>query len=287
MIDAPIALAFTAGMVATVNPCGFAMLPAYLSFFLGDEESSSSRAEAVSRALAVGATVSGGFLLVFGITGSLFTFASLSVAEYSQWITLVIGTALVVLGIAMLGGFELAARLPKLNKGGRERSLRSMFLFGVSYAVASISCTLPIFTGTVTSTFNRSNFASGVTVFAAYSVGMALVLIALTVSLGLAKTTLVGAMRRALPYVNRVSGALVILAGAYVAYYSWVEIQVTQYGNLDAGGGPVDVVTGWSNDINRWVQDVGATQIGLVLAIVVAAAGTAIALARRSGSRVR
>ena len=37
MIDAPLALAFTAGMVATVNPCGFAMLPAYLSFFLGLE----------------------------------------------------------------------------------------------------------------------------------------------------------------------------------------------------------------------------------------------------------
>ena len=36
-MDAPLALAFTAGMVATVNPCGFAMLPAYLSYFLGLE----------------------------------------------------------------------------------------------------------------------------------------------------------------------------------------------------------------------------------------------------------
>ena len=35
MIDAPLALAFAAGLVATVNPCGFAMLPAYLSYFMG------------------------------------------------------------------------------------------------------------------------------------------------------------------------------------------------------------------------------------------------------------
>ena len=35
MIDAPLGLAFAAGLVATINPCGFAMLPAYLSFFLG------------------------------------------------------------------------------------------------------------------------------------------------------------------------------------------------------------------------------------------------------------
>ena len=38
MIDAPFALALTAGMVATVNPCGFAMLPAYLAYFVGAED---------------------------------------------------------------------------------------------------------------------------------------------------------------------------------------------------------------------------------------------------------
>ena len=37
MIDGLFAYAFTTGMLATVNPCGFAMLPAYLSYFLGIE----------------------------------------------------------------------------------------------------------------------------------------------------------------------------------------------------------------------------------------------------------
>jgi cytochrome c biogenesis protein CcdA len=282
MIDAPILLAFTAGMVATVNPCGFAMLPAYLSFFLGDEDVSPNRSEAIAKAIGVGVAVSGGFLLVFGVAGAAFTFASLSIAKWSQWLTLVIGAGLVVLGIAMLGGFELAARLPKLNKGGKERSARSMFVFGISYAIASISCTLPIFTGTVTSTFNRSNFLSGLTVFVAYSVGMALVLVALTVSLALAKSAFVGALRRALPYINRVSGVLVILAGLYIAYYSWFEIQVTQYGNLDANAGPVDVVTDWSDSINQWVNETGATQIGLVLALIVAASGVGFVIKQRS-----
>ena len=39
VIDAPLALAFGAGMLAAVNPCGFAMLPAYLSYFCGLEGS--------------------------------------------------------------------------------------------------------------------------------------------------------------------------------------------------------------------------------------------------------
>ena len=41
-MDARLALAFSAGMVATVNPCGFALLPAYLSYFLGLEDASQS-----------------------------------------------------------------------------------------------------------------------------------------------------------------------------------------------------------------------------------------------------
>jgi len=48
VIDAPLAFAFGAGMVATVNPCGFAMLPAYLSFFLGIEDERASVGRAVS-----------------------------------------------------------------------------------------------------------------------------------------------------------------------------------------------------------------------------------------------
>ena len=42
MIRGHLALAFSAGMIATVNPCGFAMLPAYLSYFLGLEAGSQS-----------------------------------------------------------------------------------------------------------------------------------------------------------------------------------------------------------------------------------------------------
>ena len=32
----PVSYAFGTGMLAAVNPCGFALLPAYISFFLGD-----------------------------------------------------------------------------------------------------------------------------------------------------------------------------------------------------------------------------------------------------------
>ena len=73
MIDAPLALAFAAGLVATVNPCGFAMLPAYLSYFMGIDEENQGRPAALRGALVVGAIVSAGFLVVFGLAGILIT----------------------------------------------------------------------------------------------------------------------------------------------------------------------------------------------------------------------
>ena len=55
-----IVAAFAAGMVPTVNPCGFAMLPAYLGYFIGLDDGHVDRAEAVRRALVIGGVVSAG-----------------------------------------------------------------------------------------------------------------------------------------------------------------------------------------------------------------------------------
>jgi cytochrome c biogenesis protein CcdA len=71
-MNSAIVYAFGVGMVATFNPCGFAMLPAYLSYFLGLENArdTDNRADAtVLRALAVGAAMTAGFVVVFGVLG--------------------------------------------------------------------------------------------------------------------------------------------------------------------------------------------------------------------------
>jgi hypothetical protein len=165
----------------------------------------------------------------------------------------------------MLKGWEPILNLPKLNRGGRERTGGSMFLFGVSYAVASISCALPLFTSAVAGTFRRADLLSSLAVFVAYSLGMTLVLLALTVSLGMAKQGLVRWLRRALPHINRVSGVLLVVAGAYLTHYGWYEKRLRD-GHLGRSS-VVDRVTGWSDSVRGWIQDVGATRLGLLLAL--------------------
>jgi cytochrome c-type biogenesis protein len=269
VIDAPLAISFAAGMLATVNPCGFAMLPAYLGYFLGQEGHDRDVQSTVGRSLGVGLSVSAGFLAVFSAVGLAIYHLSASVDRWTPWATIVIGAVLVVLGIAMLRGFEPVVALPKLNRGGRERSGPSMFVFGVSYAIASISCALPLFTGAVVGTFRRENLLSSLAVFVAYSLGMTLVLLALTVSMGMARQSMVRRLRRALPYVTRASGGLLIVAGAYLAHYGWYEMRVRDGHSTDSAA--VDIVTGWSSSIANWVYDVGPTRLGLLLALALVA----------------
>ena len=274
MIEAPLALAFASGMVATVNPCGFAMLPAYLGFFLGQEGGDRTVQASVSRSLGVGLSVSAGFLLVFSAVGLAIYHLSASVNEWTPWATVVIGVGLVLLGVAVLRGYEPVVNLPKLQRGGRTRDGQSMFVFGISYAVASISCALPLFTAAVAGTFRRENLVSSLAVFVAYAAGMTLVLLALTVSMGLARQGLVRRLRQALPYVTRASGALLVVAGAYLTHYGWYERRV-RAGEVGDGSSVVDTVTRWSTSISTWVTDVGAMRLGFLLALGLAAVLTA------------
>jgi cytochrome c-type biogenesis protein len=278
MIQAPIALAFAAGMVATVNPCGFAMLPAYLSYFMGlSDGAERSQAGALRSALVVGGIVSLGFLVVFGITGLLITAGFRSIIEWIPWLALVIGFGVIVLGVALLRGFDLNVSLLKAKRGQKGRDFRSVFAFGVSYAVASLSCTLPVFLTVVAGQVTQSNLISGLVTFIVYGLGMALVLVALTVALALGKSSLVRRFRSAMKHVNTISGVILIVAGFYIVWF-WGTTLTSGATALDSGA--FRFVENLSQSALNFVSDhTGA--VAVTLGAMVAGAVVLVAKARR------
>lgn len=269
-MNAVVVYAFATGMVATINPCGFAMLPAYLSYFLGLDDPSSDSQSVVLRAVGISAVVTAGFVVVFTVIGVVLNVAALPIEANMPWATVVIGVALMILGIAMLAGFQPAFALPKLERGGDRRTLWSMFVFGVSYAVASLSCTLPLFLVAVSGVFSSQSFFGGMGAFVAYGLGMGLVLTAITVALALARQSLVARLRGALQHVGRIAGGLLVVAGAFLVYWGWWELQVLS-GNYDPGG-PADTLQRWQTNITGWISNIGPARIGLVLVTFIALA---------------
>lgn len=252
--------AFALGMVALINPCGFALLPAYLGFFLGLDdgaEAEKSSIIALNRAQAVGLSMSAGFLAVFGVLG-LFLAGTITGLQESGWlprITVIVGVGLIALGVAMFAGFQPLVKVPKLNKGGGSRSIGSMFVFGVSYAVASLSCTIGIFLGAIGNSTSGTSFGERLGSFVSYAIGMGLLATVLTLAVGFGKKGIVNRFRQLLPKINLISAAILIVVGIYVALYGIWSEQV-----LDFSAQPtpwidriVTTVEGWQASLATWM----------------------------------
>jgi cytochrome c biogenesis protein CcdA len=266
--------ALGAGLVAAVNPCGFAMLPAYLSYFLGlegdREDVNSSRA--IVRALVVGLTLTAGFVLFFGLIGVLTqtVIDAGTIERRIPYATVTFGVLMVPLGIAMFLGFEPKISLPKMSRGTGSRELPSIFMFGVSYAVVSLSCTAPIFFGTVIGSFTSDGAIDGISVFIAYALGMSLVIMVLTLGMALGRNSIAANLRRVLPYVNKVSGVLLVIAGVFLTLYGWWEIQVLD--DPSSSNWVVERSLDLQNRVQTWVLNSGETRLALAAGLIVATA---------------
>jgi cytochrome c biogenesis protein CcdA len=270
-MSALLATSFAAGLVATVNPCGFAMLPAYISYFLGTT-GDHTRAAAVRRALSVSALMAAGFLLVFGVAGFLLTLGVQAIVEYIPWLAVVVGAGLVVLGVRTYRGRYVTLAL---GSGRVDRS--SVFRFGVSYAVASLSCTLPIFLSLIAGTFARSTVLEGLSAFVAYSVGMSLVITAVTVTIAFGQDRIVRLVRSSAEYVNRISGVVLVGAGLFIV---WFWVTVLSSGSIAlADSGLVRWVDGLSASITSFVRERPFVVAATLLVVVV----TAVLTSRTAG----
>ena len=224
---APLGFAFAAGMASAVNPCGFAMLPAYLGLYLGSNQEAPPKRQ-LGKALLVGLSVTAGFVVLFGTVGVIIAIGARSaVVGVLPWLGLGIGIILAVTGAWMVGGGKLysglAARAASRIGDPSQVSPKGYFLFGLSYGTASLGCTLPIFLTVVGTSLAVSDLGASFGQFLLYALGMGLVIMALTLGLAVAKGAMVGAVRKALPYVQPVGAWLMVIAGAYIVFY-WLTL---------------------------------------------------------------
>ena len=220
----PLGWAFVAGLVASVNPCGFFMLPAYLSYQLGTPDAlQSSRARRVSRALGLGVVVTSGFLLILAAVG-------LVIASGGQWLTRTFPYAGVTIGVALtlLGAWMLqSGRTIGLLAASRayvvpHRSVRNVFLFGIAYAAGSLSCTLPVFLLVVGTSLASNGLLASFSQFISFGLGMGTILMVVTIGAALFQDMLTGLVRAIVPHVHRLSALFLIGAGLYlISYWVW------------------------------------------------------------------
>lgn len=263
-LTGPVVYAFSLGLVGAVNPCGFPLLPAYLMLSAA-EAGSKPLVVRLVRGLWTGAVMTVGFMVVFGALG-LAIKAGVGVAiGWVPWVMIPIGAACVAAGVLTVLGRPLP--LPQFHRrlwSGGNRTV-AFLGFGVAYAVASLSCSLPIFLAGVVGSFTRRGVGIGLSGGLAYALGMGLVVAAVSLAAAGARPLRARSLRAAQPIIQRLAGAVLVLVGAYLLLY-WITALATPLSEP----GPVRAVEGLQRTVSGWLA--GSPRLaGMVIGAVVLA----------------
>ena len=266
-LEGNFAYSFILGVMAAVNPCGFVLLPTYLIYYLGTElnRDDESPVTTLRRSLTVGASVSAGFIGLFLVVGIISRAFTTVIRDNAKYAALVIGVALIGMGIAMFRGWKPPIAQPDVSVQ-RKRTVWNMFLFGIVYAIASIGCTIGLLISVILGSVNRHGFASGVISIVLYGAGMGLLVTALTVALGFARVGLVGTLKKSLRWFDKISAGFVVLTGVYLSWY-WYSA-ITERGSDSV----VSSVERWQTNVASFLQERGAIPLAIVFVVVIAIA---------------
>ncbi len=229
----PVGFAFGAGMVSAANPCGVALLPSYMSSYLGGQEEdleTRSTTARVLRAILVGVAVSMGFVLFFGLAGIVISAGGSALLNFMPVLGFFIGGAMILMAALMIAGRSVFPRLGVFkrfaNRVGvdRELSVKSYFMFGLVYGAGSLSCILPLFLAVIGTGIATGSFATGAGQFLSYSLGMISVVLALTLALTFFKHGFLVRLKKVAPHMHTASAVFLLLGGLYMIFY-WVARQ--------------------------------------------------------------
>jgi cytochrome c-type biogenesis protein len=215
--------AFALGAVAAFNPCGFALVPAYLGLYLRGDVQASLGAR-LRRSIVVAAVVGAMFTLLFGAVGAVFSIGSSLIVRSLPWVGLGVGIVLIGVGGWILSGRPFAPTLPqrmasRVGAGAGRSGLRGYAAFGLAYGAASLGCTFPLFFSVVGTATAVGGPGTAVIAFLLYGAGMAATLGALTIAAGVVSFGILGRARRFGHALSAFGAVLLFLSGAYVVYY--------------------------------------------------------------------
>src|SRR5438128_1965888 len=238
-----IGFAFSAGAAAFLNPCGFAMLPTYVSYFVESNTreiitaSSNSRlilVRGLTRAGLIGLLVTASFIVTFGLTGIAISSLGIGIAKFLPWIAVASGIVIIGIGVAKIFGRTININIPSprgiiYNIHGNHSSndwkkpgYANFFLFGIEYSIASLSCTLPLFLLIVFQSLSAGGIKEGSIVFMAYALGMGSIMVAISLAISASNQTFIKWLRKMASKMNIVTSIVLILAGSYLIYYNLV-----------------------------------------------------------------
>ncbi len=208
-------LIFTAGALALLSPCGFPMLPGYISYYMGAKAS-------LEKAVSGGVACTLGLVTVFSAIGVVVSTLGSFVSRFIPLLELVAGLIVIFMGISMIAEIRFPTFFTGL-RAPKKRGLIGLFLYGVVYGLAILGCSAPIFFSIIFYAVAAGGPLYGMITFVVYAIGMGLPIIITTILVAKAKKFMLERMVKMIPWFQKISGVVLIIIGAYLIYFYYVS----------------------------------------------------------------
>ena len=251
-----LSLAFLAGVLAAFNPCGFALLPAYLTSIIVGDESDGRRFGADLRAIKFSFGMTVGFVGVFGGFALLITSISSSIERYLPFATLFVGAVLIIISLSLISGRTLIFRKLANPNIAPTRGWLSQIGYGLSFALASLSCTVGPFLAITAAAIAKGEILSTLALFSTYAIGMGSVVLFLALLVVTAQSGLINKIKRAQGRISTLSGYLLLVVGLYEAWYGWYEIRILRGDN--SSDPIVSFAISIQSTVSQWLANLGS-----------------------------
>ena len=219
---------FSAGLVAAFNPCGILMYPAFIGYQLKFINTSNSNTlispTLIFRSLLLGIFTSLGFVFLFALSGFLLALFGSLIRDWIPLFGLLIGIILIFVGLYLLVSKKkmmilFLSRATSLGSEIKNQNL-SMFVFGIGYGLASLSCALPIYLASIGLVLGTGiNFINIIFYSIVYALGMSLILIGTSFGVVMFKQSINKFISRISRSVEQIGIILMIIAGLFITHY--------------------------------------------------------------------
>ncbi|HEY3217471.1 MAG TPA: cytochrome c biogenesis protein CcdA [Candidatus Limnocylindria bacterium] len=213
MILREVETGFVIGLFATVSPCVLPLYPGFLAY-LAARGADGARSPG---ARWLGLVVLGGVLTTMLALGALMALLAVSTGSVLRFVTPLADVVVIALGLALLLGWDLFARMSSFRIGTRATGgpLRSAYIYGLLYGPIALPCAAPLVIALFGLGLSAESTVEVLAFFLAFGLGFGLPLLVISFLAAARQVQLVRLVTRHHAVVSRLAGALLIVVGAY------------------------------------------------------------------------
>jgi cytochrome c-type biogenesis protein len=208
------AVAFLAGLLSFLSPCVLPLVPSYLGFVTGMSLDEMTTAPSRKAVLMPALLFVSGFSLVFLIMGASATLLGQLLLRYQDWVARIGGVLIIIFGLHLLGILRITPflREKRFQLNSKPLGYVGAMVAGIVFAAGWTPCIGPVLGALLTYASARASLAMGMALLLAYSIGLAVPFMLAALATGSFLNTS-RRVRRLIPVLEKVSGAILLIAG--------------------------------------------------------------------------